>query len=150
MAPGPAMESGSERNPMSGQESTKGQESVNDSEQRHIARDSLFVLAAFRVAGRDEQHRVKIRNLSAGGLMAEGDLRMVRGTPVSVDVRNVGWVDGTVAWVADTRFGVAFDKEIDPRAVRAGSAPSPTEGNFVPMRPLAALGATDPGQLRKI
>jgi hypothetical protein len=75
---------------------------------------------------------------------------MVRGTPVSVEVRNVGWVNGTVAWVADTRFGVAFDTEIDPRAARAGASPAPAENSFVPMRPLASIGGADPAQLRKI
>jgi hypothetical protein len=138
------MQSGSE------QQSMSGQESVNDSDQRHINRDSLFVLAAFRIVGRDEPYRVKIRNLSAGGLMAEGDLRVVRGTPVSVEVRNVGWVDGSIAWVADNRFGVAFDTEIDPRAVRAGSAPGAADNGFIPMRPLAARNTATPAQLRKI
>jgi hypothetical protein len=135
---------------MSGQESVSAKESINDSDQRHITRDSLFVLAGLRVAGRDQEHRVKIRNLSAGGLMAEGDLRVVRGTAVSIEIRNVGWVEGTVAWVADTRFGIAFDTEIDPKAARAGSTPAPADGSFVPMRPLASIGLADPAALRKV
>ena len=123
---------------------------MGDSEQRHITRDSLFVLAALRVDRRDPVCRVKIRNLSAGGLMAEGDLRVLRGAPVSIEIRNVGWVDGTVAWVQDTRFGIAFDKEIDPHAVRSASGPVDTGDGFVPMRPLAAMNTIDPAQLRKV
>lgn len=125
------------------------QPSTNTGNQRNIARDSLFVLAQIRIIGRDGEHRIKIRNLSAGGLMAEGDLRVVRGTPVAIDVRNIGWVEGTVAWVADNRFGVAFTTEIDPLAVRASSTPAATGSGFVPMRPLAAINS-DPKQLRKI
>ena len=123
---------------------------MGDSEQRHMTRDSLFVLAALRVERREPACRVKIRNLSAGGLMAEGDLRVRRGTPVSVEIRKVGWVDGTVAWVQDTRFGIAFDEEIDPRAARSASAPADAGDDFVPMRPLAALHVTDPAQMRKV
>lgn len=92
---------------------------MDESEQRQIARDSLFVLADMRLAGADEFHRIKVRNLSAGGMMGEGTVRVARGSPVSVNIRNVGWVDGTVAWVQDNRFGVAFCEEIDPMFARA-------------------------------
>ena len=33
--------------------------------------------------------------------------------------RNIGWVDGTVAWTQDNRFGIAFVEEIDPKLARA-------------------------------
>jgi len=123
---------------------------MSDTEQRHITRDSLFVLAALRMNGRDPACRVKIRNLSAGGLMAEGDLRILRGTPVSVEIRNVGWVEGVVAWVQDTRFGIAFNEEIDHKAVRANASGSTVPNNFVPLRPMASINDVDPAQLRKI
>lgn len=124
---------------------------MSESDQRHIMRDSLFVLAGLRVDGRDPAYRVKIRNLSAGGLMAEGDLRVVRGTQVSVEIRNVGWVRGAVAWVQENRFGIAFDTQIDPKLARAASFPSPdADANFVPLRPLAALKAAPPSALRKV
>jgi len=122
---------------------------MSENDQRHITRDSLFVLAGLRVDGREPASRVKVRNLSAGGLMAEGDVRVVRGTPVSIEIRNVGWVDGSVAWVQDNRFGIAFDVEIDPKAARAASAPNP-DPSFVPMRPLASINAHDRSGLRKI
>jgi hypothetical protein len=122
---------------------------MSESDQRHITRDSLFVLAALRVAGRDQTYRVKVRNLSAGGLMAEGDLRVVRGTPLSVELRNVGWVEGSVAWVQETRFGIAFDEEIDPLVVRGQATTGHAEG-FVPLRPIAAVAQANPGSLRKI
>ncbi len=92
---------------------------MDDSEQRHIARDSLFVLADMRLQGADEVHRIKVRNLSAGGMMGEGSVRVSRGGSLSVQIRNIGWVDGTVAWVQDNRFGVAFCEEIDPKFARA-------------------------------
>lgn len=94
---------------------------MNDIDNRQITRDSLFILAELRLDGQDDVHRVKVRNLSAGGMMAEGDLRVSRGVLVQVNLRNAGWVDGSVAWVHDTRFGIAFREEIDPKAVRANN-----------------------------
>lgn len=91
---------------------------MEESEQRHIARDSLFVLADMRLQGGQELHRIKVRNLSAGGMMGEGAVRVSRGSTVSVDIRNIGWVEGTVAWVQESRFGVAFCQEIDPKFAR--------------------------------
>ena len=92
---------------------------MGESDHRQIARDSLFVLADVRLDGVDEPVKVKVRNLSSGGMMAEGGTRPQRGQTVWVDVRNIGWVEGTVAWVQDTRFGIAFREEIDPKIARA-------------------------------
>jgi hypothetical protein len=92
---------------------------------RQVNRDSLFLLAQVRVDGQEDVHRVKVRNLSAGGMMAEGDMRVARGALVLVELRNIGWVEGSVAWKQDNRFGIAFVDEIDPVVVRGPAAPSP-------------------------
>lgn len=86
---------------------------------RQLGRDSLFLLANLRFEDQGETYRVKVRNLSSGGMMAEGELRVTQGTSIQVELRNIGWVSGTVAWSADGRFGVAFAEEIDPKKVRA-------------------------------
>jgi hypothetical protein len=99
------------------------------SDSRHIARDSLFVMADLRLPGSQEEYRIKVRNLSAGGMMGEGPLRVARGDDIEVNIRNIGWVAGSVAWVQDDRFGVAFHEEIDPKVARAAiGAPSPGYG----------------------
>lgn len=97
---------------------------------RQVNRDSLFLLAQVRVDGQDSVSRVKVRNLSAGGMMAEGDSRVSRGSLVAVELRNIGWIDGTVAWKQDNRFGIAFVDEIDPSAVRAPVATSVEGSDF--------------------
>jgi hypothetical protein len=125
---------------------------TNETEQRQLSRDSLFVMAGLRVGGQLREHRIKVRNLSSGGLMAEGPLRVARGTQVSVEVRNIGWVDGSVAWVQDNRFGIAFDKDIDPLEARGTAAPAGPAG-FQARRPTVVLGqimANDPNRLRKV
>lgn len=91
---------------------------MESGDSRHITRESMFLMADLRLDGQDETHRVKVRNLSNGGMMAEGAVRALPGAPVTVSLRNIGWVDGTVAWVQDTRFGIAFRTEVDARLTR--------------------------------
>ena len=85
---------------------------------RQVSRDSLFLLAQLRVDGAEQLHNVRVRNLSAGGMMAEGDVKVSTGMPISVELRNIGWVTGAVAWTQDSRFGIAFVDQIDPKKVR--------------------------------
>ena len=119
---------------------------------RNISRDSLFMLAQLRVEGLEGEHRVKVRNLSKGGMMATEGPKVACGVRVSTRLRNVGWVGGSVAWVQDDRFGIAFDEEIDAKLVRAVEAKDDFETpRFT--RPSAILpsGATyDPERLRKV
>lgn len=119
---------------------------------RQVNRDSLFLLANVRLAGSRDAYRVKVRNLSAGGMMAEGEVRVTRGALIEVELRNVGWVQGSVAWKQENRFGIAFIDEIDPRQVRAPT-PGETAEHTAPIfaRTGALRPATlDPAKLRKI
>lgn len=120
-----------------------------ENDNRQIARDSLFVMADLRIDGQDTEHRIKMRNLSAGGLMAEGPVRVVRGMIVWISLRNLGWVEGSVAWVQDNRFGIAFREEIDPRVARVPLHVPPPEGLIV-RRPVGALQPLDDGRIRKV
>ncbi len=115
-------------------------------DQRQIARDSLFVLADLRLVGQDDIYRIKMRNLSAGGMMGEGSVRVLRGAQVAVSIRNIGWVDGTIAWVQDDRFGVAFDQDIDPKVARAPA----TDGEHTPRYVRPALPLRDEKTIRKV
>lgn len=119
-------------------------------ETRQIQRDSLFLLANLRLTGQDRLHRVKVRNLSAGGMMAEGPVRVSHGDMLEIELRNIGWVEGTVAWVQADRFGIAFHREVDPQLARARQESSETSApRFV--RPPIASGEPAPrGQIRKI
>lgn len=81
-------------------------------------RDSLFLAARLRVLGTGSVLDVRVRNLSAGGLMAELPSPVPPDQPVEVDVRGIGWVRGRIAWQTEGRAGVAFDIEIDPQRAR--------------------------------
>lgn len=82
------------------------------------ARDSLFLLAEVTFEGSDETHKVKVRNLSPGGMMVESDLDVTQGQKLVAVLRNIGPVRGQIAWARSTRFGVAFDREINPKLAR--------------------------------
>jgi hypothetical protein len=119
---------------------------MSDSEHRQLGRDSLFVLADLRIDGVTGEQRIRVRNLSAGGLMAEGAFAVQRGQSVWVGLRNLGWVEGIVAWVQDARFGIAFREDIDPRLARAPVV----SGEGTPRYVRPPLGQQNPGELRKI
>lgn len=87
-------------------------------ETRTVSRDSLFLLASIRVEQDDEVHKVRVRNLSDGGMMGEGNIRVKRGNRLQIELRNIGKVEGSVAWVQDNRFGIAFDEEVDSQSAR--------------------------------
>ncbi|TRD11526.1 PilZ domain-containing protein [Erythrobacter insulae] len=87
-------------------------------ETRTVSRDSLFLLAGIRVEQDDEVHKVRVRNLSDGGMMGEGTIRVQRGNRLEIELRNVGKIEGSVAWVQDNRFGIAFDEEIRSNLAR--------------------------------
>lgn len=119
---------------------------------RHISRDSLFFLAEVRVGGEISPDRIKVRNLSSGGMMAEGGPKVERGANIGVHLRNIGWVEGTVAWVHETRFGIAFGEEVDPAVARATDKKSGYEiPRFVRPSSILPPGTEyEPRNLRKL
>ncbi|PCG15901.1 MAG: PilZ domain-containing protein [Sphingomonas sp.] len=86
-------------------------------------RRAISATVALRVAGVAGSAMVRVRNLSAGGLMAELPDPLSPGSAVEIDVPGVGWVAGHIVWQTEGRAGVAFDSAIDTDAV-ALSGPS--------------------------
>ena len=64
---------------------------------------------------------VQIRNLSAHGVMIVGESGLSPGDVVELQIPNLGWVDGRVAWSMDTRAGLAFNSPIDLTAALGSS-----------------------------
>jgi hypothetical protein len=120
-------------------------------ENRHLPRESLFVMAELRLDGEKFEHRIKMHNLSAGGMMAEGTAQAMRGMVVWVKLRNLGWIEGTVAWVQANRFGVAFREEIDPDSFSLAPPQTPEMMDTVVIRRNVSIPASrNAGQLRKL
>jgi hypothetical protein len=85
---------------------------------RGADRDSLFMQASLILPSQSDPVVVRVRNLSAGGMLAEAKARIAQGTTVEVELRNVGQVPGRVVWAGEGKFGIAFDRPVDPQAVR--------------------------------
>jgi PilZ domain len=85
---------------------------------RGTNRDSLLLKAILRFPSTQEEREVRIRNLSAGGLMAEVPVRVTRGESVEINLRSIGWITGHVAWITEGRIGIAFDHPINPKDAR--------------------------------
>lgn len=85
---------------------------------RGADRDSLFMQAGLILPGRTGSVVVRVRNLSPGGMLAEGKVHVEQGATVEVDLKNVGPVPGRIVWAGEGKFGIAFDRPVDPQAVR--------------------------------
>ncbi len=75
-------------------------------------------MAELRLAGVSAGRQVRVRNLSAGGMMADYPEGLDRDARVEADIRGIGWVPGHVAWSTSGRIGIAFDRQIDPLLAR--------------------------------
>lgn len=105
-----------------------GRFSDDPASQRNQVRDSLFLAATLRLDKIEVQ--VRVRNLSAGGLMAEYADRVESGTPVEINVRGIGWTHGKIAWCAEGRIGIAFENPIDPMLARKPVGHGASTPNF--------------------
>ncbi|MFT3965807.1 MAG: PilZ domain-containing protein [Sphingobium sp.] len=89
------------------------------SSNRAAKRDSLFLKAELHAEGSGKSiGPVRIRNLSATGLMADCDVRLTDGDRVTLALRGAGDIAASVSWCRDGRVGLVFDDRIDPLAAR--------------------------------
>ena len=125
---------------------------MNSIDTRSLKRDSLFLTAELTLSDDGEPLRVKVRNLSDGGMMAEAPVRVERGMRLSIHLRNIGTIKGSVAWTQDNRFGIVFDNEIDSKKVRQPAAVGGDTPRYTRPSSIAPPSASDAGTrpLRKI
>lgn len=92
-----------------------------ESHERASERRNFFLGTSLSFADR-APISARVRNLSGGGMMVdlaqEPEEELQRGERVVAELRNIGRVKGEVAWVSGRRFGIKFDREIDPEAAR--------------------------------
>jgi hypothetical protein len=91
--------------------------------QRSEIRDSMFLSATIRNLDSDRSWTLRVRNISAGGLMADCAEHFKRSDKVELELRGVGLQRGVVAWTSGDRIGVAFDKPINPMLTRKPVGP---------------------------
>ncbi len=85
---------------------------------RGTKRDSMFLKATVLCRRTDHRFDIVVRNISAGGLLADTPHELGIGDVVLVTLRKIGDVPGKIVWTQPTRFGIAFDVAIDPQSVR--------------------------------
>ena len=113
-----------------------GHASANEVALRGTRRDSMFLKSTITVDRLNHSFDIVVRNVSAGGLLADTTMDLLLDDVVKVELRRVGAVPGRVIWAQNGRFGVAFDVTIDPQLVRQPvavrqSAPKPKSGLVV-------------------
>lgn len=101
--------------------------------QRDAPRNSIFLGAVLWLDGEEQRHDVRVRNISASGMMIDFMVQTDKDTRVKADIRNVGVVSGYVAWSTGTRMGVRFDRDIDPEKARLKPAVATVPGILVPI-----------------
>ena len=100
---------------------------------RRSRRSHVLMAASIEAAGSSTP--VRMRNLSAEGVLIEGDDLPIEGTIVLFRKNDLK-ATGHVAWVKDNRAGIAFDTLLDPETVLR-HVPQP--------RPRARLNFKRPG-----
>lgn len=93
-------------------------EAADGPHNREAVRDSLFLSATVKRISDNSERSVRVRNLSAGGMMADSAERFARGDAITVTLRGIGEIGGRIAWHSDDKIGVAFDVQIDPKLAR--------------------------------
>ena len=112
-------------------------EDADPASARSKSRESMFLLAVIALKGIEKPLSARVRNLSAGGMMVDSTVAYEKGHRLIATIKNIGDVEGYVAWSTATRMGIAFDHEIDPRLARqpvAASPPVPIYAQPVPGR----------------
>lgn len=95
---------------------------------REKSRESTFLTAAVVFDGSPQQVTARVRNVSSGGMMIDTGTTREKGLGVTVQLKNVGEVRGTVAWSTSSRMGITFENEIDPHLARHKPAAAPIPG----------------------
>jgi hypothetical protein len=91
----------------------------------------MLLQAMMWVVGENQGSQLRIRNISAGGLMADCTQCLATGQAVEFEIRNIGMVPGRIAWADGQRIGVAFDAAIDPQLARKPVGTKATESMLV-------------------
>lgn len=94
---------------------------IEESHDRASERLNFFLGTTLSLEGRSPLS-ARVRNLSGGGMMVElseePEPELARGDRLIAELRNIGRAKGEIAWVRGRRFGIKFDRDIDPELAR--------------------------------
>jgi len=100
---------------------------------RRRPRDSMLLMGTIKAFGDVVRNKnpIRIRNLSATGLMADSQAAYDLGCLVEVEMRGIGTVSGEVVWIRQNRMGITFSKAVDPKLARM---PAQAAAVFEPLK----------------
>ena len=84
---------------------------------RQAERETLVLNSKLKRVG-SSAFVVTVRNLSAVGMMVEGDTALAVDEAIVAEISGLGKVPGRIAWTQDNRAGMAFDAPVDPTRAR--------------------------------
>ena len=87
--------------------------SISDDLERVPARQSLEAKALVWFSNSKDPYSITVRNISAGGMMAECDVPVVIGDIIIARIETFGEVTGRVVWAVSPRIGISFDSLLD-------------------------------------
>jgi hypothetical protein len=83
----------------------------------------LALLPVGKLIADDWQDLCRIRNISAGGLMAQTARTHEAGVPLIVELNSNQQMPGTLVWTRGTTVGIKFDQNVDLREILANRRP---------------------------
>jgi len=83
----------------------------------------LSLLPVAKLVSDEWQDLCRIRNISAGGLMAETTRSHSSGDTVIIELSNGQKIGGALVWTRETSVGIKFDQSIDLREILANRRP---------------------------
>jgi hypothetical protein len=90
--------------------------------ERRTEERQIPVLRVAKLVTSRGEHLCRIRNISAGGAMAETPGTYWTGEVAAIELKSGGRVDGRIVWVDAGQIGIAFDERIDPDEILAADA----------------------------
>jgi hypothetical protein len=101
-------------------------------DERRAEERLLAVLPVARLVMEHSQDLCRVRNISAGGIMAETMSSHAIGTKVRIEFNSHQQLPGQIVWTRETSCGIKFDQDIDLRELlanrptrRKGQTPRP-------------------------
>ena len=108
---------------------------------RDKARKSIFLGAVICLAGCDTSTNVRVRNISAGGMMIDLPGPFEKGLVIAAELKGIGKISGKIAWSTENRAGIVFDRSVDPRLARQQMAPPINPHDLARMETYNKFGA---------
>ena len=98
--------------------SGKRRRAVAQDDKRTGQRSKVMLMVAVRFAGDPQVHRLRIRDIAAGGARLSYRGGAIAGDALAIEFPALGEVGAHVAWMGDGEIGVRFVHAIDPEAAR--------------------------------